>query len=92
MKYYAIRFYKKSGKVDMCLEHDIGTAMLKTWALTNTKAKSKDTVVFDSEGNVHGYYEGTGDFPKVYKTEGEHIDQYCPGLLEAVNAENGISE
>ena len=91
MKYYAIRFYKKSGKIDVSLEHDYSAAMLKMWALTNTNAKSKDTVVFDSTGKVHGYYEGTGDYPKVYKTEGEHIDQYCPGLLEACNADSGAN-
>ena len=88
MKYYAIRFYRKSGKIDMSLEHEFSPAMLQMWALTNTTAKSKDTVVFDSNGKVYGYYEGTGDFPKVYETDGEHIDQYCPGLLEACNKGN----
>ena len=93
MKYFAIRFYKKSGKVDVSLTHDIGSAMLKMWGLMNTNAKSKDTVVFDSDGNVLAYYEGTGDFPKVYENTGEHIDKYCPGLLEACLADAGeVSE
>ena len=92
MMYFAIRFYKKSGKIDKTLTHDISPAMLKMWGLTNTTAKSKDTIVFDSNGKVLAYYEGTGDFPKVCDVTGEHIDKYCPGLLEACLKDVGATE
>lgn len=86
MIYFAVRFSKKSGKIDTVLNHKIGHAMLDMWALTNTTAKSKDTIVFGEDGIIKGYYEGTGDFPKIDKTP-DHIDKYCPGLLEALLAD-----
>lgn len=84
MAYFAVRFSKKTGKIDTTLSNEYGSAMLEMWGLLNTTAKSKDTMVFDSEGNVIVYYEGTGDFPKVYKDKGDKVDNYCPGLLQAI--------
>lgn len=81
-KYFLVRFSKKTGKIDTSLE-GIGKGMLKLWALQNT-TKTKDTIVFDKEtGEIEAYYEGTGDFPKI--TKGGNIEDYCIGLLEAIN-------
>lgn len=88
---YCVRFNRKSGKIDTTLT-GLGKGMLQLWGLQNTVAKTKDTIIFDEDGLVIIYYEGTGDFPKVTKygegtTEGvHHIDEFCKGLLEAVKA------
>lgn len=85
--FYCIRFNRRSGKIDMSLS-GLGNGMLQLWALQNTDKKSKDTIIFDEDGWVHSYYEGTGDFPTVTKygegtEEGiHHIDEFCEGLLE----------
>ena len=91
---YCVRFNRRSGKIDKTLS-GLGNALLKLWALQNTTAKSKDTIVFDEDGNVLAYYEGTGDFPKVIDytrqkdNEGyPHISEYCEGLLEALKEDN----
>lgn len=83
-KYYLVRFSRKTGKIDTSLEA-LGSAQLKWWGLTNT-TKTKDTIVFDKEtGEIAAYYEGTGDFPKIYE-DGGNIEDYCEGLLEAINS------
>ena len=87
-RYYLCRFNRKSGKIDTCMT-GLGNGMIQLWALQNTYAKSKDTIIFDEDGWVHSYYEGTGDFPDITKygentEEGvHHIDEFCEGLLEA---------
>lgn len=90
-KTYCVRFNRKSGKIDKTLE-GLGNALLRLWALQNTTAKSKDTIIFDEDGRVLAYYEGTGDFPNVtdyIRThEYVHIDNFCEGLLEAVKGDN----
>ena len=84
-RFVLVRFNRKSGKIDTTLE-GIGKGMLQLWGLQNT-TKTKDTIVFSKEtGEVVAYYEGTGDFPKVSKEDLGHIDDYCEGLLEVVNA------
>ena len=88
-RYFLVRFNRRSGKIDKTI-NAYGHALLSLWALQNTTAKSKDTIIFDEDGWVHSYYEGTGDFPKItdyhkkYEELGHvHIDTFAEGLLEA---------
>ena len=84
--YCLVRFARKSGKIDMTLEGE-GSGMLRLWALQNT-TKTKDTIIFEKDtGRVCWYYEGTGDFPKIDEKNLGYIDDYCPGLLAAVQAD-----
>ena len=87
--YCLVRFARRTGKIDTTLE-GLGSGLLRLWALQNT-TKTKDTIIFEKDtGTVCWYYEGTGDFPKImdYKEEPlGNIDDYCPGLLETVQAE-----
>lgn len=84
--YCLVRFARKSGKIDMTLE-GLGSGMLRMWALQNT-TKSKDTIIFEKDtGKVCWYYEGTGDFPKIDEEDLGHIDDYCTGMLKAIQAE-----
>lgn len=89
--YYCVRFNRKSGKIDKTLS-GLGKGLIQMWALQNTTAKTKDSIIFDEDGFVHSYYEGTGDFPIITKygentAEGvKHISEFCEGLLEAVKA------
>jgi len=85
IKYYGVMFNKKSGKIVTTLEHTFSSAMLTMYGLQHT-TKTRDFVVFDSNGKIAKYLEG-GDFPKVCKDmEGKNIDCLCNGLLEAVTA------
>ena len=85
--YCLVRFTRKSGKIDTTLE-GLGSGMLRMWALQNT-TKTKDTIIFEKDtGIVCWYYEGTGDFPKIDEEDLGHIDDYCPGMLAAVHAED----
>ena len=85
IKYYGVMFNRKSGKIVTTLEHAFSSAMLTMYGLQNT-TKTRDFVVFDSNGKIAKYLEG-GDFPKVCKDmEGKHINTLCDGLLEAVTA------
>jgi hypothetical protein len=85
IKYYGVMFNKKSGKVVTTLEHMFSPAMLTMYGLQHT-TKTRDFVVFDSNGKIAKYLEG-GDFPTPWKEiEGKHIDTLCKGLLEAVTA------
>ena len=84
--YCLVRFARKSGKIDMSLE-GTGSGMLRLWALQNT-TKTKDTIIFEKDtGKVCWYYEGTPDFPRVEDEGLGHIDDYCPGMLAAVQSE-----
>ena len=84
-EYMLVRFSKKTGKIDACLE-GMGKGLLKLWALQNTTSKSKDTIVFDKvTGEIDTYYEGTGDFPEI--TKGGNIEDYCEGFLAAIQTE-----
>ena len=84
--YCLVRFARRSGKIDATLE-GLGSGMLRMWALQNT-TKTKDTIIFEKDtGIVCWYYEGTGEFPKIMDYEKENlgnIEDYCQGLLEAV--------
>lgn len=85
--YCLVRFARRSGKIDMSLE-GLGSGMLRLWALQNT-TKTKDTIIFEkATGKVCWYYEGTGDFPKIEEDDLGHIDDYCPGMLKAVQSED----
>lgn len=82
--YVLVRFSRRSGKIDTTLE-GIGNAMLRMWALQNT-TKTKDTIIFSkTTGDVVFYAEGTDSgFPSVSDIGLGNIEDYCPGLLEAV--------
>ena len=85
--YVCMRFNRRTGKIDKTLE-GIGCGMLELWALENTTAKSKDTIIFSKvTGDVVMYCEGTGTFPKVEKSGLGNIEDYCPGLLAALQEE-----
>jgi hypothetical protein len=86
--YVCLRFNRKTGKIDKTLE-GLGCGMLELWALQNTTAKSKDSIVFSkATGDVVMYCEGTGGFPKVERgTQLGNIEDYCPGLLAALQEE-----
>lgn len=90
-KNYCVMFNRRTGKIDKTLS-GLGNAMLRIWALQNI-TKSKDVIIFDEDGVVHFYFEGTEDFPNVTKygedtEEGIHyVDEFCEGLLEALNEE-----
>lgn len=81
--YYLVQFTRRTGKIIVSLGGK-GFAILRLWALQNTRLKSRDTIIFDEDGRVCWYYEGTGDFPNIKVINGEqHIDEYCEGLLES---------
>ena len=81
--YCLLRFARRSGKIDTSME-GLGSGMLRLWALQNT-TKTKDTIIFEKDtGKVCWYYTGTGDFPKIEDENLGHINDYCPGMLEAV--------
>ena len=83
--YCLIKFARKSGKIDMTLE-GLGSGMLRLWALQNT-TKTKDTIIFEKDtGRVCWYYTGTGGIPDVEDLDLGHIDDYCPGMLKAVQS------
>lgn len=85
--YCLVRFARKSGKIDTTLE-GVGSGLLRMWALQNT-TKTKDTIIFEKNtGYVCWYYEGTGDFPKIESDDLGHINDYCDGLLEAIQADD----
>ena len=82
-EYVLVRFSKKTGKIDIVME-SITKSMLKLWALQNT-TKTKDTIIFSEvTGDVVFYAEGTADFPEVKKENLGNIEDYCKGLLAAV--------
>ena len=86
-RHFLVRFTRKSGKIDTTMS-GLGNALMRMWAMQNT-TKSKDTIIFDEDGLIKFYFEGTGDFPKITeygegKAEGiHHIDEFCEGLLAA---------
>ena len=78
-----VRFARKSGKIDTSLESE-ECDKLFSWAVKNT-TKTKDSIIFEKDaGKVIWYCEGTGDVPKIYNIDLGYIDDYCEGLLEAV--------
>ena len=83
-----VRFSKKTGKIDTTLE-GIGNAMMKLWALQNTP-KTKECLIFSKvSGDVIAHCVGDeSGFPKFFdgnKDDLGNIEDYCEGLLEAVN-------
>lgn len=89
--YVCMRFNRKTGKIDKTLE-GLGCGMLELWALQNTTAKSKDSIVFNkTTGEVIAYYTGTGGFPDVEMTKRGadlgNIEDYCPGMLAELQRE-----
>lgn len=80
-EYGLVLFTRRTGKIKKSFTA-LGQGLLNMWALQNT-TKTTDSIIFDLEtGEVYRYYEGTEDFPKVTKGTGEHINDYCDGLLE----------
>lgn len=86
--YYLINTTRRTGKINVTLESEAGTALLNLWALQNTKP-SQDTYIFDDEGNISRIYKGRKDrLPEIDKVEGaENIEDYCPGILLALSEE-----
>lgn len=89
-KFYLVRFTRRTGKCDTLMS-GLGSGLLRMWALQNTTKKSKDTIIFDEDGVVHWYYEGTGDFPDItdYIKNAEengftHIDTFCEGMMDYI--------
>lgn len=85
--YVMIRFNRKSGKITLTMEA-LSSAMLRLAALQRT-TKTTDSLIFGKEtGQVVFYVHGSPDgrFPEVEKENLGHIKDYCPGLLEAVQA------
>ena len=82
--YCLINFNRRRGNINKSLE-GLSEAMLRMWALQNTKP-SQDTIIFSKEdGRVVCYVEGRKDnFPKVTYEGLGYADDYCPGLLAAV--------
>jgi len=82
-----VRFNRKKGNIDIAVENQ-SEAMIKGWALFNTTG-SKDTIVFHKyDGKVIAYYQGRkNDMPIITEdkdTDLGYIDDYCEGLLEAM--------
>ena len=87
--YILVKFSNKTGKINDVLEAS-GQATLKLWALHNTP-KAKNCVIFNKEtGLVSFMIEGTDDLPQVIDLDDKelYIDDYCPGILDAVNTED----
>ena len=82
--YCLVRFSRRTGKVDKTLE-GLGSGLLRLWALQNT-TKTKDTIICEKDtGRVCWYYEGNSSgMPHIYDEDNGHIDDYCPGLHEAL--------
>ena len=82
----SVTFTRRTGKIVKCLESE-SEGLLELWALQNT-TKTRDTILFYKDsGKIAMYVEGADSFPQVHKDcVGEHIDEYCPGMLAAVNA------
>ena len=81
----AVRFSKKTGKIDTTLT-EMGFAVLQLWGLQNT-TKTKETIVFTRDtGLIIAHYTGDpSGFPKVdWPENDENITELCPGLLEAL--------
>lgn len=69
------RFSKKTGKIDKTMT-GIGTALMQMWALNNTP-KTKATIIIERDtGKVLFLAQGTGDFPKVKKTDLGNAEEY----------------
>ena len=84
--YCLIKFHRGTGKISLSLEGE-GSELLCKWASKNTP-KTKDIVIFKKEtGLVEWYYEGSEKGPMVYFEKLGHINDYCPGLWEAVLAD-----
>lgn len=84
-KHYGVLFNRKSGKIVKTLVDDHGCALLKMYAMGNV-SPSRDYVVFDTNGEIKGYYEGKkNDMPTIHKDmEGKNIEQLCKGLLASL--------
>ena len=86
-----VRFSKKTGKVDICMDA-LGHALLDLWGLQNT-TKAKATFVFEkSSGMILAKYLGTADgFPECeFPTDPtDNIEDYCPGFLSVMRESEG---
>ena len=84
-----IKFTKTSGKIGTVLE-SFEVDKLKTWATRNTP-KTKDCIIFSkTSGSVEYYIRGREDgLPEVLDLDLGHIDEYCPGLLQAIWDQSG---
>lgn len=90
--HYLIMFQRKSGKIVTTMS-GLSSAMLQLVALQKTTS-TRDTVIFDEDGKITYYVEGKKDgFPQAQDDMlGMHIDQLCPGILDALKAEYAKAE
>lgn len=88
--YVCVKFNQRTGKIAQMIEGEMLGSML-FWAMQNVEGKKIiDCIIFEKDtGKVERYFEATGEFPRVFYSDdpalyGKNIDDYCPGLLEAV--------
>ena len=87
--FYGVLFNRKNGKIIKTLS-GVSSAILKMFGLQGNVSSTRDYVVFSgSTGEITFYCEGNkNDFPTVYKDMvGKNINEFCEGLLEALNEE-----
>jgi hypothetical protein len=79
-------FTRSTGKVRKCLDTQCGYAMLESYAYQSITGAQDAIIFFKKDGKVIKYIEGHKDrCPEVYKEDLGYADDYCPGLLAAVN-------
>lgn len=90
-KFYGVLFNRKTGKIVKSLEGH-SSAMLKLFGMNNRNVSAtRDFVVFDATtGEIVFYCEGKkDDFPTICRDmEGKNINDFCEGLLDAMNEIN----
>ena len=75
-------FYRNTGKITRSLDSDEVEPLISY--AKETTPKTKDSIVFSKKtGEVILYFTGTTQTEE--KGNLGYIDDYCPGLLEAVN-------
>ena len=82
-----VKFHRNTGRICTSLEAE-GFVKLLDWAIRNTP-KTKDTIIFSKEnGDVVYCLEGTENGgPTLIQNNLGNIEDYCTGLLEAVQSD-----
>ena len=80
--YASVLFYRTTGKITRTLDSDEVEPLISY--AKETTSKTRDSIVFSKKtGEVIMYF--TGSTQTEENGNLGHIDEYCPGLLEAVN-------
>jgi len=83
-KYCSVKFYRNTGKITQTLEGDT-FEVLKNYISNNFNYKKLDALIFRiSDGAVLYYIEGHGENSIEINEDLGNIDDYCPGLIDAV--------